>query len=218
MLFFEELKDKLDPKMRGEINNIQRKAHLTEIPKNGGHQPEDYFYNLKNTLQPDGHVTFLDRFQSRKDFQNDLKGIFIKPLSYNYLSDLHGLKLGYQLGLAFVHLITGSPHEALDHFIKALSSLKKMVVYDLAATLLFVSETLSFVSRSLITLATGFNDALTATAQGISDVFSALVTYCSSATEIAENIAEQVDEQVARPVANEDEVQENELPNAPAYA
>ena len=99
-------------------------------------------------------VTFLDPFQSQKDFQGDLQAIFIKPMTCYLLSWYHAGRAFYELGLTLVHLLTFSRETGI-HSEKMIDSFVKSCVYDLMYYAELYSQALSFAMRCSISVGTG---------------------------------------------------------------
>ncbi|WP_133128003.1 hypothetical protein [Legionella nagasakiensis] len=170
-----------------ESGHWYRQAGIKTIKKSRP-QEGDYFYELKRELGPNGEVTFLDRFQSFSDFQNDAKSLIIKPLTCLFLYKVHALKSLYHLGLAAVHFATLSPCVAFDHFLKCGESFIKSIVYDLMILGTFLLEALSLASRSMITVGYGVGVAAVATGHAVSSAATSVVGFfhnsCSSKREV----------------------------------
>ncbi|AHE66489.1 hypothetical protein [Legionella oakridgensis] len=153
-----------------------RKAGIKTIKK-APPREGDYFYELKHFLGPNGEVTFLDRFQSFSDFQNDVKSIIIKPLTCLFLYKYHAIRSLYHLGLAAVHLVTLSPCVALDHFLQCGESFIKSFAYDLMVLGTFLLEAISFASRCAITVGYGIGVAAVATGNAVSSAATCIAGF-----------------------------------------
>jgi len=100
-------------------------------------------------------VTFLDPFQSKQDFQNDLTSILIKPATCHFLSWFHKCRALYELWLTIAHLVSLSPQKALSHGEQAANSFVASVIYSYLTIAEALLQTLSFLMRSIISIGIG---------------------------------------------------------------
>ena len=122
-------------------------------------QPEPFLADFQNRWAPDGNVTFLTPFQSGVDLRNDIQALLIKPLTCYFLSWYHSGAWLYELALTLIHLVTLDFDNAGDHAFKCLTSVVSIFVYEFLFYAELISNALSLIMRTLMTIGTGLYNA-----------------------------------------------------------
>ncbi len=118
-------------------------------------QPSLFFNQFQNWWSPVGNVTFLSPFESAEDFQNDVKALFIKPLTCYALSWYHTYNWMYELALAVINLVTLDFTEAGEHLYKCFVSLLSIIVYDFLVSYEILANVMSLAVRTLMSFGAG---------------------------------------------------------------
>lgn len=95
---------------------------------------------------------YFNDFLSFKDFFNDFRSIYVRPLANLYLAISHGLQTLTHLFFSITKLLMFSPQDALPGLVESAEHCSRMFIFLLLSALSAVDVAISFTSRMLSTL------------------------------------------------------------------
>lgn len=118
-----------------------------------------FMADFQQWWDPDHNVTFLTPFQSGVDFRNDIQAFFIKPLTCYFLSWYHSGAWLYELALTLIHLVTLDFNNAGIHAVNCVTSVVSIFAYEILFYVEIISNALSLIMRTLMTIGSGLYQA-----------------------------------------------------------
>lgn len=123
-----------------EHTRVCKKAGLVTI--SSGYPSSSYAYS----------GGYFNVFLSFKDFFNDFRSVYVRPLANLYLAISHGLQTLTHLFFSITRLLMLSPQDALPSMVGSAKHCSKMFIFLLRSALSALDVAISFTSRVLSTL------------------------------------------------------------------